>query len=291
MSNERACPPSPRAGVAEGPALRRDNRFLNACRLYHFTFRIAVRAIRGHKLEPEVPYIDRFLEPDSICLHIGASDGRHGFYMARRAKKGSVHCIEPSSYFRWVLAKLRWMFRYHNIKIHNIGISDARKTAYLVTPVKRNGHLGRGIAFVSDTPPAPDSRDEAWGYTGFISEEIELDSLDQFCRRECIGRVDFIRCDVEGSERSVLAGAEETVRRNRPILLLEVHPHALAQRFGSSAREIWSILSDHGYRMFYLQDDLVEATAFFDEPDRDYFCVPEEKVSRYGLAQRATADL
>ncbi len=74
--------------------------------------------------------------------------------------------------------------------------------------------------------------------------------------------------------------------------MIEVHPYALAQWFGSSGSEIWSILSDHGYRMFYLRDDdLVEAEAFFEEPCRDYFCVPEEKVARYGLAQRSAASV
>ncbi len=44
--------------------------------------------------------------------------------------------------------------------------------------------------------------------------------------------------------------------------------------------------------MFYLRDDdLVEAEAFFEEPCRDYFCVPEEKVARYGLAQRSAASV
>ena len=266
------------------------NGLLTSCRQYVYLFRTLIRELRGRRLEPEVAHMDRFLEPDSVCIQIGASDGRHGFYMARRLKSGCVHCLEPSPYSRQVLSKLRRLFGYDNIKIHGIGLSDVPKTAYLVTPVKANRHLGRAIAFVSDRLPDPDACDQAWGSPGFISQEIELDSLDNFCRREGIAKVDFIRCDVEGSEGKILAGAAETLRRDRPVLMIEIHPDALARWFASSSGEIWSILSGYDYKMFYLQDDgLVEAAKFFEEPCRDYFCVPREKLAHYGLGQEATA--
>ena len=76
-------------------------------RSYLHTLRIAIRELRRHKLEPETFFMDDFLKEDSVCLHIGASDGRHSFYMARLAPKGRVYCIEPSPYTLRVVDRLK----------------------------------------------------------------------------------------------------------------------------------------------------------------------------------------
>lgn len=246
------------------------------------TLRVLLREWRGAKLEPETLFMDRFLRPDSVCLHVGASDGRHCFHMARRVPGGIVHCIEPSAYTLGILGRLARLLRIANLSLHNIGLSDANAPAWLVTPVKTSGHLGRAFAYVSIDPPDPS--DPPSGFTGLVSEEIALHTLDSFCDAQGIGRIDFLRCDTEGSEHAILEGGRAVLERDRPVLMIEVHPHALAERFGSSADAVWALLTGLGYRMFHLDGGrLVPAGAFFDEPWRDYFCVPAGRLAAFGL--------
>ena len=75
-------------------------------------------------------------------------------------------------------------------------------------------------------------------------------TLDAFCEKQQLNRVNLIKIDVEGAEVALLKGAEQTIRRFRPILMIEVNPATL-QRSGSTARDVIEAIGRHGYRMHY----------------------------------------
>jgi hypothetical protein len=56
----------------------------------------------------------------------------------------------------------------------------------------------------------------------------------------------LVKCDVEGAEQIVLAGAAELMRQCKPTLLISVHPPYLP-RFGGSVDAIRQLLTDRGY--------------------------------------------
>jgi FkbM family methyltransferase len=58
--------------------------------------------------------------------------------------------------------------------------------------------------------------------------DIEMRPLDEF-GFQC---VDFLKIDVEGGELGVVRGAEDTIRRNRPTMIVEQKPHKLGPNFG-----------------------------------------------------------
>ena len=151
-----------------------------------------------------------------------------------------------------------------------------------MTPVKKSGHLGRAFAFVSDHPEDVGASVTAQGFVDFLNEEITLDTLDSFCGHENIDQVDFIRCDTEGAEHAILKGATKILKRDRPVLMFEIHPHSLKRNFNSSAESVWQFFQEHDYQMYYLKDQaLAPAVEFFDEPYRDYFCVPQERRASF----------
>ncbi len=54
--------------------------------------------------------------------------------------------------------------------------------------------------------------------------------------------------DVDGHEPTILRGAEAVLRRDRPIMVLELAPYAL-ERVGSSLVAYVGLLADLGYRL------------------------------------------
>ncbi len=54
-------------------------------RVLGHAFRAWRRNKRWAKHEPETPYLADLLSGSPICLHVGASDGRHGVRAARGA--------------------------------------------------------------------------------------------------------------------------------------------------------------------------------------------------------------
>lgn len=76
--------------------------------------------------------------------------------------------------------------------------------------------------------------------------EIPVRPLDCYKWRE----VDFIKLDVEGYEPAVIEGAIETIKANRPIIMIE-EKHRMAHRFGFTPGLASKMLADLG--MTHLQ--------------------------------------
>ena len=63
-------------------------------------------------------------------------------------------------------------------------------------------------------------------------------------------RIDFIKIDVEGFELKVLNGGRETIRKHKPLLLVELHPVFITQ-YGNRFTEVIDFLEGQGYKIEY----------------------------------------
>ena len=82
--------------------------------------------------------------------------------------------------------------------------------------------------------------------------EVAVTTLDEFVEARGLRRLDFMKIDVEGFEERVLRGGERTLRRLRPVVLLEVQPTTL-ERTGSSVQRVVDLLSGAGYQLWRAQ--------------------------------------
>src|SRR5919198_1164815 len=146
-----------------------------------------------------------------VALDVGA---RWGTYTALLAKHvgpaGLVHAFEPNRQHARALRTIGQASR--NVQVHSFALSDEAGAAELHIPVL-SGRRSDGRASLA--------RPAGTHWTVGI-ERRRLDDL----RFE---RIDFIKCDVEGHELRVLRGGEATLRRLRPLLLVEIehrHPGA-----------------------------------------------------------------
>ncbi len=73
-----------------------------------------------------------------------------------------------------------------------------------------------------------------------------------------------VKLDIEGAELAALKGGEHAIRRDRPALAIEVHPHQLRDG-GWSTAELWMWLVDAGYRVNSGEDAISEQ--WFTERD------------------------
>jgi len=61
---------------------------------------------------------------------------------------------------------------------------------------------------------------------GTTSIEVPVTTLDQLVKDLGLERVNFIKMDIEGAEREALAGALETLKKDRPRLMLDLNHRA-----------------------------------------------------------------
>lgn len=86
-------------------------------------------------------------------------------------------------------------------------------------------------------------------FSSFNELEIEIRRLDDVVDESGLTRLDFLKLDTEGAELLVLKGAEQTLLRFRPKLLLEFYAPNTRQ-FGYEPGEIIEYLKIFGYERF-----------------------------------------
>lgn len=217
-----------------------------------------------------------------MCLHVGASDGRHSYVMTQVAPKARIYAFEPSAFaFEVLKVGIAWHRIGKQVTAIHAAAADKPGELLLVTPKKTSGRMGRAYAYVAETRPngqvRPDLDD-----TGMDVQPTPVITLDGFCAEHGIDRVDFIRMDIEGAELRALQGALKILDRDLPHVLLEIHPVMLQARFGASGEDVLQIFEKLGYRMFALNGDrLEERTTLVDGlPWKDYFFIHPSRAAR-----------
>jgi hypothetical protein len=77
-----------------------------------------------------------------------------------------------------------------------------------------------GLATLGDRPMR---------FNSYTTEKVRVSTLDAEMERLSIPRVDFIKIDVEGHELFTLRGAENTLKRLRPLIIAEFNAENTAQ--------------------------------------------------------------
>ncbi len=75
-------------------------------------------------------------------------------------------------------------------------------------------------------------------------------TLDSWVAQQGLNRVDFIKLDVEGAEYKVLRGGEETIKRFRPLIYMEVC-RDWVKGFGFELSDLVRELAKLGYTYVY----------------------------------------
>jgi FkbM family methyltransferase len=175
----------------------------------------------------------RLVRPGQVVIDAGANVGYYSLLIASWLRReGSVHSFEPfpdtASRFTRNLSlnpQLRGV-----IRLHRMALSDF------------TGTTGMNV---------PDGLNQGCNFLGEGGErKVPVITLDEFCDREGVERLDLIKADVEGSEMALLRGAEQTLRRFRPILMIEVNPTTL-RRFNYMAQDLIGAIGSYGYRLHY----------------------------------------
>lgn len=157
-------------------------------------------------LEPEFEHLEQFLTPGGVFLDIGGNTGIYTMKAARflAASGGTVLVVEPLPEMLAMLA--------HNVQAN--GFANVRLRSFClgagagVAELWRNFHRPASFSLVR--------RDEQ-----AASQSTLVFPLDQVFPLEGLGRLDYVKIDVEGAESQVLAGARETFKKFRPIIQLE----------------------------------------------------------------------
>ena len=249
-----------------------DSSFARLSSRAHLTWFVHLfkSCVKQHHRELINP-LRRFIPEDAVVLDVGGHAGQFAKLFARMAPKGHVYTVEPGSYALSIMRPAIRFNRLRNITILPVGLSDSPGTVTLHVPIKKSGSIGYGLSHIADITEQRDHRPS-------ISDTISLTTIDRIAVSEDLRRLDFIKADIEGWEFRMIAGAEQTLLRFRPSLMVEVTSETLA-RAGDTPESLFSYFASIDYDGYILEPDMKRFQPVELARKNDVFFVPSERSS------------
>ena len=199
------------------------------------------RLIRKHlrKGEAELKILPDIVPRERIAIDVGANKGVYTHLLARTCR--AVEAFEPNPKIYRVLTR----YLPSNVVTHQVALSDRVGTAELIVPMYGGGYSNQTASL------NPRKRNEGAGVV-----RVAQRTLDSYG----FHNVGFIKIDVEGFEPAVLAGARETILRERPVMQIELEE----QHTGKTIQECLAQVQELGMDAFFLRDGKLRPISEFD---------------------------
>ncbi|SDR05079.1 methyltransferase, FkbM family [Rhizobiales bacterium GAS113] len=196
----------------------------------------------GGTYEPnEFALLDRLVRPGMNIIDGGANEGAYTLFFASRVgSTGRVIAVEPSPR---ELERLRRNIARNNLD--NVVVAEAALA-------ERKGEVSLNVANATHAGQNTlgDFMYEGVGSVGRVI--VPASTIDDLVAAHVPdGRLDVVKLDLEGAELRALAGAWNTLRQARPLILFEASPAALARQ-GGSVEAVTSLFAEADYRMLCL---------------------------------------
>lgn len=156
--------------------------------------------------------------PSWTYLDCGANIGYYSILFSRLSPEGRIYAFEPTS----TRTMLDENLRHHGIK--NVEVVPKA--------------LGKASGLRSDAVF------RIWGRDPEVAE-YDFVTIDEFVESQGLTSLDCIKIDVDSFDFEVLQGAERTLARFDPFVMVEIN-HALARR-NFSPTQVYSWLMERGY--------------------------------------------
>lgn len=195
-----------------------------------------------HRSEPELDLLNILVDPERAAVDVGANNGVYTYKLCGLTK--TVIAVEPNPDF---VRELSHLFGAR-IRLVHAAATDRNGTVELVVPSDAAYMGGGALGTVEKENPIYSERGQH-----FEVQAIRLDDL----LTEDVG---FIKIDVEGHEDYVLAGAEQTLRRCRPVLLIEAENRHRPE----GIEKVIQHLERLGYVGLFLDRGVLRPIAAFD---------------------------
>lgn len=186
-------------------------------------------------------FLSSSLKPGHVALDVGANSGCHTLVMASAVgQAGRVLAFEPNPrMFDRLQANVK-LNRFEHVAIFPMAVSDAPGQLKLFIPAQADYNQGLGSVHRANLE---DSCDEV---------SVETATLDAIVLANQLQRLDLIKIDVEGHELQVFKGAEQTLKKFKPILVFEFSERQW-RNAGVTPQEVENFLNDLGYELFVMR--------------------------------------
>jgi FkbM family methyltransferase len=188
-----------------------------------------------------VKLMKRLLKPGDVAFDIGANIGCHTLIMSSLVgKDGEIFAFEPHP---TVFEKLRDnldLNRADNVVPLRYAIAAESGDAILYSFDEAFANQG-----MSSLSPLNEPR-------AVLRFSVVCKTVDEMAESRHLDRLDFIKIDTEGHETSVILGAQESLARFKPPIILEYNRKAW-ERAGKGFEDMLILFSEIGYELMLIK--------------------------------------
>lgn len=236
----------------------------------------------GEWSEAEVWLYGQIVRPGDTVVEPGANVGTHSVYLSKMVgPDGRLFAFEPGRLTHQLLCANLAMNECLNVYSHNQAIgAEVSRVRFPQLDPRNPGNYG------------------AMSLNGAASDEttamVDIVSIDSLA----LSRIDFIKCDIEGFEPQMLAGARHALNTLRPMVYLEFGNFS-PERPTGNRDELVSVLESYGYSAYYYITPLYSATNYRNLSvdifngggvSLDLICVPDDRARIEGLSRARPGD-
>ena len=199
---------------------------------------------REKNIEPELLLLKYLLEPGKNFIDVGSNKGLFLYMASRITKPALIYGFEPNPI---LYKKIRNVFK--KVSLLNCALSAKSGTATLSVPFT-NAQPDDSLASISQGQQAGSAH----------NFEVELKKLDDFKLQSATG---LIKIDVEGHELDVIKGAEQLIKKEKPVLIVEIEQRHHRQPVKEIVDDLCEVF---GYDAYYFLPKDNRLVSFSAEP-------------------------
>lgn len=202
--------------------------------------------------------LEKYLCPGDVVVEAGSNIGSETVLISKLVgEQGRVHCFEPNPYaYDKLDANVKLNSRFGNTVLYKLALGEQNKeiTFYIYPPEFWNSGLASKYHETE---------------TAINATQVTLDS---WVKDMGLSRLDFLKMDIQGGEKDVLDGAEETLRRFRPKIFTEADND-------SDLGSLYATLKRSRYSIYHIEGKLHALRAEKDLVHGNWLALPEEAAS------------
>lgn len=200
--------------------------------------------------------VKKLIESNYTVLDIGANLGYFSRNFSDLTKNGKVISIEPVRPFFETLQY--FLGSRKNLTLFNYALGQEEGTITMVMPTS-NGLMRTGLPHIAE------SEEEKMQHR---THDVEIKRPSELLKD--LTRIDYIKCDIEGYERTVFEEMKGLIEKHQPIIQIEIDPKNRGFMF--------EYFSDLGYIQYGISKfRIVKEIPGEQQEQGDYIFVPKSQ--------------
>lgn len=183
-------------------------------------------------------YIDKKEQHDLVIFDVGSNNGQYLGHLLSffKHRKVSYYCFEPDPVAFGHLSK--FAASKPDVSIFNLAFGG--KPGVMTLYQSNSGSVGSSLVSLESKPDQQ-------------KVDVQVVTLDSFCKEHGITSIDFLKVDTEGFESEVLKGATELLANNKISYIQLEHGSMQSIKMGSSLYTYQQMLPK--FRLYHIKQN------------------------------------